>query len=180
MKTRQPLVLTACIAEADLTPFDLLRKQHFPPGRNFLAAHLTMFHRLPGEYAGRILADMDGIARRTPPFAAAVSGLRHLGEGVAYSIESPALEDIRALLKTAFGHWLGSQDRRLWQPHITIQNRASKPEADALHAELSARFQPRTIGLVGLDLWHYRGGPWQQLGHVPFTGSLPWPPQASA
>ena len=48
LKTRQPLILTAQIPETFLARFDRLRQIHFPPDRNFLRAHLTMFHRLPG------------------------------------------------------------------------------------------------------------------------------------
>jgi len=54
MKTLQPLILTAHIPDADLKPFNDLRQAHFPPERNFLQAHLTMFHRLPGEFLERV------------------------------------------------------------------------------------------------------------------------------
>jgi hypothetical protein len=46
LKTRLPLILTARIGDSDLQPLDLLRQRYFPPDRNFLRAHLTMFHRL--------------------------------------------------------------------------------------------------------------------------------------
>ncbi len=161
MKTLQPLILTARIAEGDRAPFDLLRKTHFPPDRNFLDAHLTMFHRLPGEYTERIVEHLKRVAEAGSSIKAEVSGVRHLGAGVAFTIDSAALQDVRARLKEAFLPWLGPQDMQKWQPHITIQNKVSKDRADRLYQELRAEFQPYTIEITGVDLWKYLDGPWQ-------------------
>ncbi|MBB6507405.1 2'-5' RNA ligase [Rhizobium soli] len=161
MKTLQPLILTARIAESDKAPFDLLRKTHFPPDRNFLGAHLTMFHRLPGEYTERIVEHLKRVAEAGSSIKAEVSGVRHLGAGVAFTIDSVALQDVRARLKEVFLPWLGPQDMQKWQPHITIQNKVSKDRADRLYQELRATFQPHTIEITGVDLWKYLDGPWQ-------------------
>jgi hypothetical protein len=161
VKTLQPLILTARIAESDKAPFDLLRKTHFPPDRNFLGAHLTMFHRLPGEYTDRIVEHLKRVAEAGSSIKAEVSGVRHLGAGVAFTIDSAALQDVRARLKEAFLPWLGPQDMQKWQPHITIQNKVSKDRADRLYQELRAEFQPYTIEITGVDLWKYLDGPWQ-------------------
>jgi hypothetical protein len=168
LKTRHPLILTASIAGKDLEPFDRLRQAHFPPDRNFLRAHLTMFHRLPGEYEARIVEEINRAAESVPVLTAEVSGLRHLGAGVAFVIASPALELIRGALKSTFVSWLGSQDMQTWRPHITIQNKVAKAAADELHRDLNARFEPRDIEIVGLDLWAYLGGPWQHVAFAPF------------
>jgi len=161
VKTLQPLILTARIAQADKAPFDLLRKTHFPPDRNFLDAHLTMFHRLPGEYMAWIVEHLKRVAEAGSSIKAEVSGVRHLGAGVAFTIDSAALQDVRAQLKEAFLPWLGPQDMQKWQPHITIQNKVSKDRADRLYQELRATFQPHTIEITGVDLWKYLDGPWQ-------------------
>ncbi|WP_430242625.1 2'-5' RNA ligase family protein [Neorhizobium sp. DAR64861/K0K2] len=161
MKTLQPLILTARIAQADKAPFDLLRKTHFPPDRNFLDAHLTMFHRLPGEYTDGIVEHLRQVTEAGSSIKAEVSGVRHLGAGVAFTIDSAALQDVRARLKEAFLPWLGPQDMQKWQPHITIQNKVSKDRADRLYQELRATFQPHTIEIKGVDLWKYLDGPWQ-------------------
>ena len=42
-----PLIVTALLDEAAQQRFDRLRRSHFPPERNHLDAHLTLFHRLP-------------------------------------------------------------------------------------------------------------------------------------
>jgi 2'-5' RNA ligase len=161
LKTLQPLILTARISDSDIEPFDRLRQEHFPADRNFLAAHLTMFHRLPGEYREQVVQHLIEVAVQHGPVTADISGLRHLGAGVAFTIASPELQDIHTKLRRAFMPWLGGQDMQKWQPHITIQNKVSRSAADALHAALMETFQPHTIEIIGLDLWRYLGGPWQ-------------------
>lgn len=164
------MILTARIAEPDLIPFDQLRQTHFPPDRNFLRAHLTMFHRLPGEYLDSILESLKCAATGRSTISAQVSGVRHLGAGVAFAIDSPALTSVRDVLRSDFLLWLGPQDMQTWRPHITIQNKASRAEADALHRELSANFRSHDIAITGLDLWRYLGGPWASETTVPFAG----------
>ena len=48
-----PLILTLALDADSQAHFDALRKQHFPPAINYLAAHLTLFHHLPGQRVGR-------------------------------------------------------------------------------------------------------------------------------
>jgi 2'-5' RNA ligase len=172
LKTRQPLILTAHVDEADLEPFDCLRRQHFPPERNVLKAHVTMFHRLPGEYRERIVEALTHVACEAAHVTAAVSGLRHLGAGVAFTIASPELEAIRAELKARFLRWLGPQDMQVWKPHITIQNKVSRAAASSLYAELAQAFHPQPIRITGLDLWQYLGGPWQADATIPFPAEI--------
>ena len=42
-----PLIVTAELGPEDFAWLNGLRRQHFPPERNQLAAHLTMFHAIP-------------------------------------------------------------------------------------------------------------------------------------
>ncbi|GAA1871360.1 2'-5' RNA ligase family protein [Pseudonocardia ailaonensis] len=44
-----PLIVTATLDAPTQERFDALRRRHFPSDRNFLAAHLTLFHALPDE-----------------------------------------------------------------------------------------------------------------------------------
>ncbi|OJF94946.1 2'-5' RNA ligase family protein [Pararhizobium antarcticum] len=168
MKTLQPLILTSRVSDDDLAPFDLLRRKHFPADRNFLRAHLTMFHRLPGEHMQQIVEQLMAVAAGQAQMKAEVYGLRHLGAGVAFRIASPDLQDVHARLRRAFIPWLGGQDMQTWQPHITIQNKVSKQAADTLHAALMTEFQPHAIAITGLDLWLYQNGPWQHERTVLF------------
>jgi hypothetical protein len=169
VKTRHPMILTARIAEHDLVPLDLLRQAHFPPERNFLRAHLTVYYRLPGEYVDRILERLWHVAAGKGVISAKVNGLRNLGGGVAFTVESPDLSAVRHSLHRDFVHWLGSQDMQTWRPHITVQNKVSQADAHRLHGELLRCFHPHDITITGLDLWRYLGGPWALEATVPLA-----------
>ena len=97
---------------------DALRAAHFPPERNFLAAHLTLFHALPGEEEEAVSAFLRTVTARTPPPMLHFPGLRFLGRGVAVGVEAPALLAVRAELATAWHGWLTAQDQQKWRPHV--------------------------------------------------------------
>ena len=157
------LILTALIDTQPFSTFERLRRVHYPPERNIVPAHLTLFHHLPGTEADAIVRRLKAEARGTPVFSARVAGLRNLGQGVAFRIESPELEDVRAGLADAFGFWLIPLDRQRFSPHITIQNKVEPREAKALYKLLSSTFSPWSFSVKGLTLWRYLGGPWEKL-----------------
>lgn len=167
--TDAPLILTLALHADDQARFERLRRLHFPPDRNLIPAHVTLFHHLPGQ---EVEAARDAIEARcaAPPFPVAVSGLRFLGRGVAYALEAPALAALRADLAREWAGWLTLQDRQGWRPHVTIQNKAPPEAARALHANLQAAFTPFTVRAEGLDLWRYLGGPWKHMGRHPLRG----------
>ncbi|MEM7567909.1 MAG: 2'-5' RNA ligase family protein, partial [Pseudomonadota bacterium] len=98
-----------------------------------------------------------------------VNGLRMLGRGVAYTLRSRALDSVRADLSRAFKPWLTGQDREGFRPHVTVQNKVSSAEAKGLHAHLLAGFAPFDVRAEGIQLWHYRGGPWSPAGAIAFA-----------
>ncbi len=167
--TDAPRIRTLALPAAAQARVERLRRLHFPPDRNMIPAHATLFHHLPGQEAEAV---SDAVAARcaVPPFAVAVPGLRFLGRGVAYALESPELAALRASLAREWDGWLTPQDRQGWRPHVTIQNKASPEAARALHANLQAAFAPFTVRAEGLDLWRYLGGPWEQQSRHPFRG----------
>jgi len=170
VKTLKPLILTARIDKMDLAPFNSLRQQHFPPDRNVLAAHVTIFHRLPGEHLAQIQRFLDDIAVTQAPFFMDVTGVVHFGAGVAFAINSAELDNVHARLRAQFMPWLGGQDLRNWQPHITVQNKVRQQRADALHRRLSQEFVPTKIKVTGVDLWRYISGPWKHEQSTMFLG----------
>ena len=167
--TDAPLILTLALPADDQARFERLRRLHFPAGRNMIPAHVTLFHHLPGQEA-RVISHAVAARCAVPPFPVAVPGLRFLGRGVAYALESPELTTLRAGLAREWDEWLTPQDRQGWRPHVTIQNKAPPETARALHANLQAAFAPFTIRAEGLDLWRYLGGPWQHVSRHPFCG----------
>jgi len=164
-----PIIVSALFGAADHAALDSLRRRHFPPERNQLPAHLTLFHHLPPQLAPELRQRLAAETRGLPAPRARIAGLRNLGRGVALRIESPELEDIRARLADAFGMLLTPQDRAGWRPHVTIQNKVEPAEARALQLVLEADFRPRPLVIAGLASWWYRGGPWEPISRHMFA-----------
>ena len=163
------LIITAEMAPADLAWLEGLRRAYFPPERNRLPAHLTMFHALAPCAEGEIRRTLARLAAEPPP-RASIEGLMNLGGGVAFRVVSPSLDTIRDELATDFHGLLTAQDSAGWRPHVTIQNKVPPKEARALLARLEPDFRPRPLGIVGLGLHRYLGGPWEPIEHYPFRG----------
>lgn len=135
-----------------------------------LAAHVTMFHRLPGQELPAIQQTLDQRCAALPNFTVAVSGLRFLGRGVAFALDAPALTGLHAGLRRHWHAWLTAQDLQGYRPHVTIQNKVATETARALHASMQAGFVPFTVRAEGLLLWRYLGGPWEAVSAHPFGG----------
>ncbi|THD36955.1 MAG: 2'-5' RNA ligase family protein [Sphingomonas sp.] len=157
-----PIVVTALFGREDQVWFDRQRDAYFPPERNVLSAHLTMFHHLPPSLANEVREQLAAAAREGRP-AARIAGLVSLGRGVAYRIESDGLAEIRAALVDRWAPLLTPQDASVWRPHVTIQNKVEPAAAKALLAGLQADFRPRAVEIAGYAAWWYRGGPWEPL-----------------
>jgi hypothetical protein len=163
------LIVTAALGAEDFAWLDGQRRAYFPPERNQLAAHLTMFHALPPSAeaeAGRVLAR----EAASPAPMATIAGLMNLGRGVAYRIVSDELEAIRRSVAEHFHGFLSAQDSQGWRPHVTIMNKAEPAVAKALLRELDTSFSPRPLKIAGLELHRYLGGPWERLGRWSFRG----------
>ena len=135
-----------------------------------MPAHLTLFHALPGANAVEIRRVLDAVSRREKPFNLESTGLRSLGRGVAVAFKAPDLVRIRDELAREWRDDLTAQDSARIAPHVTIQNKVSPPEARALLAELGASFGAFTARGEGLNLWYYRGGPWELAARFTFSG----------
>ncbi len=161
-----PLILTLAITLEAQSHFETLRHLHFPPERNLIPAHLTLFHQLPNSESTR--TTIESISARHPFFDLTVTGLRSLGRGVAFTLASPALMHLHRELSAAFAPDLIPQDRQPFHPHIVIQNKTTPEAARALLADLQRNFAPTTVQARGLDLWLYLNGPWQHLSTFEF------------
>ncbi|HWI87545.1 MAG TPA: 2'-5' RNA ligase family protein [Sphingomonas sp.] len=164
-----PLIVSALLGAADFAWLDALRRSHYPPDRNRLPAHLTLFHHLPPSLAPELRRRLAEVARNSPPRAEA-AGLINLGTGVAVKIVSPGLNDIRNDLVEAFRGLLTPQDAAGWRAHVTIQNKVSPHEATALLRALRTGFAARPVTIEGLALHRYCGGPWEPVSRHLFRG----------
>ena len=166
-----PIIVAAEFGATDFAWLDDLRRTHFPPERNLIAAHLTLFHHLSpgllGELGTRLRRATRGVSR---PDAWIVEPMS-LGRGVALRVRSEVLAVIRADLAAAFHGMLTPQDQAGWRPHVTIQNKVEPAIARRLHAALSG--DPgvaRPLAITGISTYHYRGGPWEPIARYRFAG----------
>lgn len=127
-----------------------------------LAAHLTLFHALPGEAAARVEADLAAAAGGGPWEGVARSWML-LGRGVALRLDAPGLQAARTRLRDGWAELLTRQDAGGFRPHVTVQNKVEPDVARALAGRLAAGFTPRPVAFPALRLWRYAGGPWEPV-----------------
>lgn len=168
-----PLILTAAFDADTALVLQALRDAHFPPRINIVPAHLTLFHKLPGTELPAVAARLTALCADETQIAYAVDGLRFLGRGVALAIAAPRLVLLRKALAADWRSWLTKQDAQTFQPHVTIQNKVDPVAARALHQRLDAAPPAIRGTIVGFDLWHYRGGPWEQVARYAFAAARP-------
>lgn len=164
------LIVTAMLPPDIFAWAEGLRRAHFPPERNLVPAHLTLFHALPPsaeDEARRLLART---AREWTPVAASISRLLDLGKGTALAVDSAGMVALRADLAHHLHGLLSAQDDHPPRLHITIQNKVAKDAARALQAELGKTLRRRDFLFAGLALHRYLGGPWAPLGLWSFSG----------
>jgi 2'-5' RNA ligase len=160
-----PLIVGAVFDPESQAALDRLRDRYFPVERNQLPAHLTLFHALPGDAIDEVVAALR--AAVGPPVEARVTGVRSLGRGAALTVDSPELARIRARVAAVFAGRLTRQDAQGFRPHVTVQNFVDPAVARATVAELSVGGTSSSLGVVGLAVHRYLGGPWELLDTVP-------------
>lgn len=165
-----PLILTA-----ELPP-DLhrwateLRRNHYPPERNLLEAHVTLFHALPPQIEDELHSLLARLAAETAPLPARLEGLMNLGRGTALRLVSPVLLELRGAIAEHFRGMLTAQDQHHPRFHITIQNKVAPEQARTLQTELAGTIIARDFAVPGLSLHRYRGGPWEPVRRFAFRG----------
>ena len=165
-----PLILTAELPPDLHAWATRLRTEHFPPERNFLEAHVTLFHALPAQLEaelGRYLARLCGA---TAPVPARLDGLMNLGRGTALKLVSSAMLELREAIANHCHGMLTRQDQARPRLHVTVQNKVAPEIAKALQQTLGPLVTPRDFAFRGLALHRYRGGPWEPIRRFAFRG----------
>ena len=165
-----PIIITADMGKADQAWANGLRRAHFPAERNFIDAHITLFHHLPPSHLPEIKSRLAGLVADYPAPVAFLGDVMLLGKAVAFRVDSPELLSMRAALADSFRGLLIPQDQAQPRLHITVQNKVEPPVAKALHAHLLDSFCPRPLAISGLSAHYYRGGPWEHIGRWSFRG----------
>ena len=164
MQTPPPLVLTLKLDPQTFEQVNALRQQYFPPQRNLIPAHVTLFHALPGDHKREISQVLETLCAQSTKIPLSLPTLRSLGGGVAINLEAPALVQLQQTLAQRWSDWLTRQDSQNYRPHLTIQNKVSVEEAQQTYTALDERWQGIQGYGEGLLLWYYLNGPWQ-LAH---------------
>ncbi len=168
---RAPLILTLELAQPAQNLFQSLRDRHFPPERNLVPAHVSMFHALPGAETPAILRRLRAVDATRPPVR--VEAPFPLGRGVGFRLHAPALGGLRAGLARDWAPWLSAQDGHGYRPHVTVQNKVSPEEARLTLQRLAAGFVPFDTEGTALRLWRYLGGPWEALERIELAAPSP-------
>ena len=165
-----PLILTAQLPP-DLHSWATgLRDEHFPPERNYLEAHVTLFHAIPAQCEPEARSFLARLAGEVAPVPARLEGLMSLGGGTALKLSSPDMLSLRDHIADHFHGMLTAQDQHRPRLHVTIQNKVSGKEAKALQAALAGTIEHRAFQFTGVDLFRYRGGPWEKVKGFDFRG----------
>ncbi|MGB3165991.1 MAG: 2'-5' RNA ligase family protein [Alteraurantiacibacter sp.] len=165
-----PLIVTALLPEDMQSWADALRTAHFPPERNYLDAHVTLFHALPPSCEDEVRQCLVALARENAPVPGRLLGIMKLGKGTALKLESDGMIGIWRELADRFHGMLTPQDEHKPRLHVTVQNKVSLEKAKALQGQLGPQVTPRDFAFRGLGLHAYRGGPWEHLKSVHFRG----------
>ncbi len=165
-----PLILTAELPPDLHRCYTDLRTEHFPPERNYLEAHVTLFHALPAQCEDELRRYLARLTGEIAPVRGQVEGLMPLGGGTAIKLSSPDMLTLRDEIAEHFRGMLTNQDQHRPRLHVTIQNKVTGKEAQALQAQLAGTIDPRAFTFPGLALHAYRGGPWEFIRRFAFRG----------
>ena len=159
------LIVTLKIEANRQVFFEEKRKFYYPNYCNFVPAHLTYFHAAPNNElflnSLKAVADIQQILMETEcilPF----------NNGMAYAAKNDYLQRLHAVLQQNFIKDFSGKDRKIWKPHITIQNKVTTYKAKKNYQELSANFEPFTFKAEGFNVYEYANKKWVFKFFIPF------------
>ena len=167
---KAPFIVTAELPGEIFAWANGLRTAHFPPERNHLKAHVTLFHSFAPSLRAELPRELARLAAEFAPPSCRTSGLMDLGGGTAIALHSPGMLTIREEIAERFYAMLTAQDRGGKKLHITVQNKVERAAAKSLQAELGSLVGSREFRFTGLGLHLYLGPHWQEVGVWKFRG----------
>jgi hypothetical protein len=172
----QPLILTLRLDKATEKIMTDLRRKYFPKHRNFLSAHVTLFHALPAVHKPIYNHILSSVTSSMAPFTVGIKDVFPLGnKGVGLNVSSIKLRHLRDVLLASFreeGIELTEQDQRRLRAHITIQNKVGEEEARRTLDEVKKSWVDRGAKAEGIVVWRYEvGGEWTRLEEHEFRGN---------
>lgn len=166
----QPFIVTAELPVDLFSWANGLRTEHFPPERNWLKAHVTLFHAFAPSLREELRGMLGQVASEFAPPAVRIEGLMDLGSGTAIALHSPEMLAIREHVADHFHGALTAQDRHTPRLHITIQNKVTSQAARRLQRELRLTPPSRDFAFTGLGLHLYTQPHWVEQKVWRFRG----------
>lgn len=160
-----------------------IRDKYFPKKINKLAAHLTLFHALPGSrLEGSLIPTIKDVASRSSRFSITAKQPFRLGKrGIAIAVPQnqggKQAKEIRNALQAPWKQQgiLSQQDAqptgRMF-PHYTVMNKVDDDaEVRKAEEELQNGFVPDQGVVEGLGLYLYDKGWWRRVRRFDFGGN---------
>ena len=161
-----PLIITLKIDEASHVFFDGRRKKYFPAHCNNVAAHISLFHKLPSNNikVNNIIEKFS----KGKPFVIDISNLFLQSNGIAYEIKSVELLQLHKAMQEDLSGYLIRNDRKKIWPHITIQSKVTAYKALKTRTAILSTFKPFNATAIGISCWYYVKGYWEKKEHYLF------------
>jgi hypothetical protein len=161
---RTPHIVLALLPDAVQARLDGLRRAHYPPERNRVPAHCTLFHAIPGMVAAELAATLAGLAARTPPPRARIDRIIDLDGGTALGLVSPDLAQLREVIADHFHGLLTGGDAVPPRFHVTVQNKVDRRTAHSLQASLATSWRAIDTTIPAIAVHRVHDGEWHHAG----------------
>lgn len=165
MKPRNPLVLTLAMDDATQNFLTGLRSKYFPPSRNHLGAHITLFHAIPPQRIDELDAKLTEICSkkkgwdlyaRDPIKMGNMKGvminIKQSPSGTTEALHQELLDALRNSTRAREDELTRQDMQTLKRPHVTVLNKArSEDEVEACYQGTVQVFQGLDSHSTGKD-----------------------------
>lgn len=173
-----PVIVSLWLDDPLQTHLSELRAKYFPSERNYLQGHITLFHALPSTHLDIITKTINSVCSDTAEFEVFCEPYRlSKNAAVFIPLKAQRLVSVRTNLLGTFRGSFNMTDQDVkptFWPHATVVNKVTTEEAERVFNEVKAMSKEARVThgrAKGLDVWFYRGGPWEHLHRIPFGKS---------
>ncbi|KAK4058518.1 hypothetical protein OIO90_000680 [Microbotryomycetes sp. JL221] len=195
----QPFIVTLQLDKHSHEKLTHLRSRHFPKHRNYLEAHITLFHALPARNKADYPPLLKTVAAGKNSFRVKIGSPFSLGgKGVGVPVTSPASSsarhdtpqpphhktkphphsdrithvrsDLARALKSANIRLTPQDGRHMHAPHVTLQNKVDEETAHRSLEEVKQTWHDWEAIAEGLELYEYQpDGRWAFVDRFAFN-----------
>ncbi|WWC92607.1 uncharacterized protein L201_007566 [Kwoniella dendrophila CBS 6074] len=190
-----PLILTLRLDKTTHKLLTDLRYKHFPKHRNFLEAHVTLFHAIPLHRYDELDYKLNEICNNTNQWDVYFGEPEKMGNRGVYLVmrEKPSfqtsnlhkhlLSELKRNIKRDEDKLTNQDLQTMKKPHVTILNKAENENQvndclddlnqffDNLKNSSSDNQRGQHRGkAVGFEVFEYLGGPWKSVKEYSFKG----------